>query len=56
VFVVLGGIMLATTLVGLLTAWWINSSVQSLRGQRLPGSPAQPFVPAPAPAAGPGRK
>jgi hypothetical protein len=44
VFVTLGSILLLTTIFGLVTAWWINSSVQSLQGRPVP-SLQQPRAP-----------
>jgi len=42
VFVTLGGILLLTTILGLLTAWWVNSSMQYLQGSRTMNPPRQP--------------
>jgi hypothetical protein len=41
VFVTLGGILLLTIIVGLVCAWWVNSSVQSLRSGVVPQPPPQ---------------
>lgn len=37
VFATLGGVLLLTTLLGLATAWWINSRVQYLQGSTASG-------------------
>jgi len=42
VFVTLGGILLVTSVLGMLSAWWINSKVQSLGGRPQVNQPGKP--------------